>query len=185
MAKINGIELKAIKTFTGTEGTGFSANIYVDGKKAGHVSDAAYGGCYNYDYDDTEHHNIVKEKIKEHYEKYPEIDTLKIYETPIDTIDMNNLPRQAYQDMFEPDDCFFSDLLNLALREKDYKKNVKKGYTVMVCIDFLQTKCPTPLPISFACTPTYDYNKDFENAKEKHKLAYMDVYNGLEDFIKE
>lgn len=35
---------------------------------------------------------------------------------------MDNLPREAYQDMLEPEDCFFSDLLNLALREKDYKK---------------------------------------------------------------
>ena len=138
-----------------------SVSIYVDGKKAGHVYDAACGGCYNYDYDTTEYHNIVNEKIKEHYEKYPEIDMFKIYENPIDTIDMNNLPRQAYQDMFEPEDCFFSDLLNLALREKDYKKHVGNGYTVMVCIDFLRTKCPTPLPISFACTPAYDYNKDF------------------------
>ena len=185
MAKINGIELKAIKTFSGMEGIGFSANIYVDGKKVGYVSDAAYGGCYDYDYDSQEGHTAVKEKIKQYYEKYPAVDTLKVYETPVDKIDMGNLPREAYQDMLEPEDCFFSDLLNLALREKDYKKNAKKGYTVMVYIDFLHAKCPTPLPISFSCGPTYDYNEDFKEAKEKSELAYMEVYKGLEDFVKE
>lgn len=182
MAKINGIQLKAVKTFVGTDGMGFSANIYLDNKKVGHVHDSAYGGCYDYDYDTKEGQEAVKEKIKEHYEKHPTVDTFKIYDMQIDEIDMDNLPRKSYEDMFEPEDEFFSELLHLTLQEKDYKKNAKKGYTVMVYIDFLRAKCPTPLPISIACIADYDYTKDFDEAKEKSKLAYMKVFKSLADF---
>lgn len=186
MASINGIQLKAIKTTRGMEGTGFTANIYLDGKKVGEVFDTADGGCYNYSYCDNEKKQKVIERIKEHFEKHPPVDTFKVYSTPIENIDMGNLPREAYSDMLEPDDCFFSELYVLNLREKDYKKNCKKGYPVLVFIDFLHAKgSPRPLPTTFSCVPEYDYIQRFEEEKKKSKLAYMEVYKSLKDFEKE
>ena len=42
------IELKNYKTFTGREGHGFSASLYLDGVKSGVVSDDASGGPLHY-----------------------------------------------------------------------------------------------------------------------------------------
>jgi hypothetical protein len=42
------LTLKNIKTFNGNEGPGFSATLYIDGRKAGDVVDDANGGEYRY-----------------------------------------------------------------------------------------------------------------------------------------
>ena len=45
MANINGIEIKAIKTFLGTEGYARQGNVYLDKKKIGFFSEDGNGGC--------------------------------------------------------------------------------------------------------------------------------------------
>jgi len=58
MAKIKGIEIKAMTKFKGHEGeTLTQGNIYMDGKKIGWYSEDSWGGCMNID--------IEKEYAKE------------------------------------------------------------------------------------------------------------------------
>ena len=44
MAKIFGIQLKNVKQFTGWEGYGVNASVYLDGKRIGTFNDRADGG---------------------------------------------------------------------------------------------------------------------------------------------
>lgn len=49
MVKINGIELKNVKTFGGMEGNGFNATVYLNDKKVGKVEDHGFGAGYEFD----------------------------------------------------------------------------------------------------------------------------------------
>lgn len=42
------LAVKNVKSFEGNEGIGFSATLYIDGKRAGYVKDDAWGGSYDY-----------------------------------------------------------------------------------------------------------------------------------------
>lgn len=44
--------LKNVKTWNGTDGGGFEASLYRDGKKVGTVFNAGCGGCNEYSFDD-------------------------------------------------------------------------------------------------------------------------------------
>lgn len=52
------LEVKNIKTFTGTKGYGFECSLYIDGIRAAHVLDAADGGEANFNW-------LSKEKERE------------------------------------------------------------------------------------------------------------------------
>ena len=54
MASIYGVELKSIKTWDGEEGMGMQANVYIDKKLVGQVTDGAWGGDFRYDFDTSE-----------------------------------------------------------------------------------------------------------------------------------
>ena len=58
------ITLKGIKTFTGMEGEGFSATLYVDGKKAGDVFDDARGGEMTYRVPDSVFERLLAHAAK-------------------------------------------------------------------------------------------------------------------------
>lgn len=49
MAQEKGYAVKNVKTFQGMEGEGFTASLYLDGKRIGLVRDSAYGGMYEYE----------------------------------------------------------------------------------------------------------------------------------------
>jgi len=73
MAIIKGITIKGLKTFMGQEGQGFSGNIYLDGKKIGTVTDAAYGGCYDYYFDKGKEKEVeeFKKRTRKYFEDNP------------------------------------------------------------------------------------------------------------------
>lgn len=53
------IEIRNLKTFPGMEGQGFSAAIYVDGHRAGEVTDDARGGEFHYRVPDADLRTIL------------------------------------------------------------------------------------------------------------------------------
>jgi hypothetical protein len=54
------ITLKGIKSFNGMEGKGFSATLYIDGRKAGEVFDDARGGEFCYQILREDHAALLK-----------------------------------------------------------------------------------------------------------------------------
>jgi len=53
------LTLKNIKTFNGNEGPGFSATLFIDGRKAGDVVDDANGGEYRYHVSGEDHATLL------------------------------------------------------------------------------------------------------------------------------
>ena len=54
------LTLNGIKTFNGNEGPGFSATLYIDGRKAGEVVDDANGSEYRYHVSREDHEALLK-----------------------------------------------------------------------------------------------------------------------------
>ena len=72
MAKINGFELKGIKTFKGHEGEPCQqGNIYYKGKRVGWFSDDSWGGCMDIRFDSLEIEKLFKETICKYVAAYP------------------------------------------------------------------------------------------------------------------
>ena len=59
-------KVKNVKTFMGTEGHGFNASLYRDGKKVAFIIDSAQGGCYDFQWTDWKEPkvNIINHKGK-------------------------------------------------------------------------------------------------------------------------
>ena len=57
--------LKNVKTFMGMEGHGFNASLYKDGKKVAVVIDSAYGGCYDYRWDNEADREPFMQYVKD------------------------------------------------------------------------------------------------------------------------
>lgn len=70
------LAVKAVKTFDGMEGTGFSCTLYVDGQKLGNVYDDARGGCMAYQFN---------WKAQEDLERWARVKTQQGFE-PLDKI---------------------------------------------------------------------------------------------------
>ena len=111
MAKINGVEMKAIKSFPDHEGCECAyASIYIDGKRVGRWSQDSWGGPDNYEgFEDA-----IINKAKAFKE---------------------GCPKDAeYYDFLDNPDIFMGHLLELSEDEKRYKKYLKDGYTTVLMI---------------------------------------------------
>ncbi len=189
MAIIKGITIKSLKTFMGQEGQGFSGNIYLDGKKIGTVTDAAYGGCYDYYFDKGKEKEVeeFKKRIRKYFEENPRVDYLKTYYMSLEDFKKNkdNLPKQKVEDMIEVEDSFICNLVDLSQLEKSYKKYAKLGYPIMIALDaHAVAKIPMPQPQEIACKEGYDYQKYvIDDYIEKHPTGYATIYKSLDDFI--
>lgn len=102
MAKINGVQLKCIKEWTGTDGYGLDATIYLDNKEVGIIHDGADGSevVIVFEEDGTE------SEIKKRADRYFGEETGRIH------------------DLLE-------EVLTLQKREKMYKALIKRGYQHM------------------------------------------------------
>lgn len=107
MASINGVSLKKITSFEGTEGYAEQGDIYLNGKKVGFFSEDANGAPSWIDAP-PEAYAKLEEISRRYFEKHPprfgrEVDSefLAMCTTPED---------------------FFSKLLELSYFEKEYKK---------------------------------------------------------------
>ena len=99
-------EVKNVKTFIGTEGHGFNANLYCDGKKVAFVIDSAHGGCYDYEWVS----DAARVKAEAHVKTLPGVE---MYGTKLE-MDM---------------DIFMSELID-AYEEKKQITRMKKTYVV-------------------------------------------------------
>ena len=117
MAKINGIEIKALKTFKDHEGCTIArGTIYLNGKKLGDWSQDYMNGPDNYDFD---------ERVCE--------DAVKRYGT-------SEFVDAKYKKFFDLDLLLY-DLLGLIDDEKAYKKGAKQGFpTYVVASDGFHTR---------------------------------------------
>lgn len=160
MASIKGYSLKAIKTFLGQEGYGFSANIYLNKKKIGFVYDNADGGQLSINIDNALYGDF-ETAVKKYYVEHPAT--------------------------FEGEDMFIEELFALTEQEKDYKKMVKKGYPVFMVVSYEKRNARPDELFGRGLKPdrsmgirslddVEDVKQDFPDAVEFH------VYKSLEDF---
>ena len=101
MASINGISLKAIKSFEGMEGTAWQGNVYVGAKKVAFWSQDGKGGADWFDM----MNGISKKKLVESMKPYVDQKSIKL----------KNI-----------DESFMYNLLWLNQTEKEFKKALKK-----------------------------------------------------------
>ena len=116
MAKIYGVELKSIKTWEGQEGYGLQANVYIDNKLAGQVTDDAWGGSFRYDFDTTELDKRAEKYRKNIWSKKPE----------------NAKYLSLYKNGAEFEDQFIDEIFNLREAEKAFNKAQKTKWTHLV-----------------------------------------------------
>lgn len=179
MAKIYGVELKAVKRFVGHEGYCYQGNVYKDGKKVGFWSQDSRGGCDEYGFDTSILDEVItKMKMSPYYKKhFIEPEHLKT-NIPID---------QLYE--FLDEDTLMNDLINLREEESIYKKYAKQGYPITVII----TDGYHLFAIAFTEEAGEDYiEKKIEEIKTTEtkkgtffKNAHIEtkVYRSLEDFV--
>lgn len=110
MAKLNGVEIKSLKTFRGHEGEPLAqGSVYIDGKKVGYWSQDSHGGPDEYWSDiSTNIEDIITERAKRFKEGTPE--TYKYY------------------GIMDDPGVFMGQLLRLIDDEKAWKALDKEGY---------------------------------------------------------
>lgn len=162
MAKINGVEMKAIKSYPGHECECAYASIYIDGKRVGRWSQDSWGGPDNYDgFEDA-----IISKAKMFKEGCPK--------------------NAKYYNFLDEPDIFMGCLLELFEDEKNYKKYLKDGYvTVFMVSDgyhcsmiaFKKEITLSEIESEFPDTVKKMRGKMFKNVKPKEK-----VYTSINDF---
>ena len=190
MAKMKGIQLKSIKNTTGMEGYGFTASLYLDGKKIGTVADYADGGDFNYSFTSQEAEKAFEDRIKSWYEVHPMEDSLECYtmspEEYMKKREEGTLPVLNYEDAYNPDDIFIDELLKLTDAEKAFKKGVKQGYHGYVVYEHPDFKgIPCPIDKASFMPSLKSAEMQLEEEKEKYAATIMHAYFSEEDFVKE
>ena len=104
MAKINGIEVKSVKSYVGHEGLCYQGNVYKNGKKLGFWSQDGHGGPDDFDFDES----LLDEACSNFKEGFPD-----------------DYPYKEFSDSKE---VFMHELVELKNTEKDCNKEFKKGY---------------------------------------------------------
>jgi len=116
MTEISGVTIKNVRKFIGMEGEAYQGSVYLDGKRLGFWSQDGNGGCDRYEFDEKQ----LMPAAEKHAAAKPK--------------------DWKYRDLFfkngklSPEylDSFMNDVLCLLLDEKEWKKQGKKGYPIMV-----------------------------------------------------
>lgn len=166
MAKIYGVELKAVKYLEGREGIGFTSNIYLNNKKIGRFLDYADGAMAEY------HFDLKAKKEEEELEKIAE----KYFQ---------DYPKALF---YENDKVgeFLEELLQLKEREDQYKKLIKKNDKGVLLIGSYHKRTELPgieTKSDETLTAKFYNEKSFEDYKKKQGYAELYIYKSLEDFI--
>jgi hypothetical protein len=168
MAKIMGLELKAVKTFLGSDGYGLNANLYLNGKKVAFVLDEGRGGESEVTFTDKSKEDEVFAIAQRYYEKYPKF----------------LLHDNKWAKLYE----LLEELYALYETEKYFKKQSKKGYLAVVEVrynkrteDFTKNYDPTKRDCMVAFI---EWDEKAEKYLiDKYKPVEFKVYQRLEDFI--
>ena len=187
MAKIFGIQLKNVKQFTGWEGYGVNASVYLDGKRIGTFNDRADGGPLDLDCDTKEAEEALLARMREYFKANPEVDSLELWQNRKKYKD-GNYPYTSYEKKEDEElmvGVFFGKLQKMLDLEKLYKQYAKKynGFAI-VDFDFIHTgDCPIPRDSTYVVVDKEEAFTEVRNKVEAINKNYtMDVYRTLEDF---
>lgn len=164
MAKIYGVELKAVKYFEGREGIGFTSNIYLNNKKIGRFLDYADGAMVEYNFD----LKAKEEELEKIAEKY-----------------FQDYPKALFYENYKVGE-FLEELLQLKEREEQYKKLIKKNDKGVLLIGSYHKRTEHPgieTKLDETLTAKFYNEKSFEDYKKKQGYAELYIYKSLEDFI--
>lgn len=160
MASINGISLKAIKSFEGMEGTAWQGNVYVGTKKVAFWSQDGNGGTDWFDM----MNDFSKKKL---------VESMKPY------VDQKSIKLKII------DESFMYNLLWLNQTEKEFKKALKKGCKAMLEVTdgFHVTNYYYPdVPNCTAEELFMRIKDDIKDKFFKNEEIRYHLYKGLEDF---
>ena len=160
MASINGISLKAMKSFEGLEGTTWQGNVYVGTKKIAFWSQDGNGGP---DWFNMEN-GYSKEKLVEAMKPYVD---------------------QKADELGIIDELFMCRIVWLNQTEKEFKKALKKGYKAMLEVTngfHIVYYYYPDTPASNAETLYLSIKNDVEGKFFKNKKIKYQLFKGLEDF---
>lgn len=119
-AELLGLTLKNIKTFEGHDTmTGFNADVYIDGKKAFHAFDSAYGGCYDFTPADSKTRHCDVSDVVQSLEN--KLKTLPSYK-----MTFGGKEREITDNL----ECVIGALISNFLNQKDLKRDSKKGILI-------------------------------------------------------
>lgn len=158
MASINNITIKNLRSFEGREGTCYQGNVWYKGKKLGFWSQDGDGAiCDNFDFNEL----VLKEEVEKYKQsKYVSDEYRKI--TSIETL--------------------LSDLVDLTLDEKDYRKQLKAGRPYMLVTTDGYHLNWTASPAEFSSEKI----NAFVEARKKEYFKDWDgsykLYSSLDDF---
>jgi len=153
MAQIKGLTIKNITNFKGHEGESCrQGNIYLNGKKVGYYSDSFMMGEATIAFDSKEHRARAEKICVEYYTENPQ--------------------ERWFPDI-EPDiEELIQKLFELIDREKSYKRNLKKGFSVLATYK----QGYSTMIVSAASLPAaYKWLKEKGVTNEK-------IYQSLNDF---
>lgn len=189
MASLNGVSLKKLQKMRGREGIAFSADIYIDGKKAGFVEDDGNGGSlciHGYEGGDREFDKVLDERAKAYFAKHPTV--------------------MSVRHDGGHDEDLINELFHLVETETYFKKMAKKGYAAVVEVSYrtpeisdtvsditvnstargkdlaLLLKAAMAKPDRMYAVPKWDAKEEASLRKEAGDPPVMKVYQKPEDF---
>ena len=167
MASINGISVKALKTFKGHEGEPCcQGNLYVGTKKIGFWSQDSWGGCDNFMLDRPYSELMLDRKVKEL--NADKAETVTRYDGTKATVEYT-LER------------LMSDLMALIQDEKIYKAAIKDGFKGVLLVSdgyhlFGWQLNESAMKVSTDVLLKH-YADDIEKGKVKHKFFKEDQFH--------
>lgn len=180
MASINGITVKALKTFRGHEGEPCcQGNLYIGTKKIGFWSQDSWGGCDNFMLDRPYSEMILERKVRDLNANKAR--TVTTYDGTKHTIEYGL-------------ESLMSDLIALLEDEKIYKKAIKDGFKGVILVSDGYHMFGWKLNDNIAKLPIEQiislYADEIEKGKVKHKFFKADeiyqhrvkIYRSTADF---
>lgn len=172
MAKIKGIQLKAVKSFETMDGFAISANVYLNNKKVGEIIDEGNGGGMYGHFNGPKIEEELATIVKKFYEENPRYFIIK--------------PKNNLGWIIE---FIESELLELHDIEKEFKKNSKKGFGIML---FLSTHSRMEDPFNngipyegeqMVSVRVWDKKMEEMIKKDYPNFKNIRIFKSLEDFI--
>ncbi len=194
MASIKGITLKKVKTFTGREGEGATADIYMDGKKIGSYADYADGGFYPDIRIDEVYQDDFDARVRQYYTEYTPlfkdrdgiVHTVRVIEEKESWEDYYERVSNIWERHAADSSSFFEALLQLIDYEKAFKKYAKQGYKhLVVTNDTVVNNLIEVSPIVFASRSDGQALQEIiERAcnNDDYIMPTANIYNSVEDF---
>lgn len=189
MAKIYGLELKAVKKTYGRECEGFIANLYMDNKKVGSVADYGDGGCIDVSLE-SQREEVFRRALlyaQNHRKEDTITSELKSPEEYVRLRDEGKLPLRKVDldDKWSHIEHLVYELYELLGLEKEFKKAIKKDWKAIVLAEYVYIP-GNPLPLdqiysTDGSETSYNFVKDV--AEKKSKAVELTQYSSLDDFI--